>query len=84
MNKQQRRWLKRHQAVEPAIGHLKADHRMDRCWLAGTTGDALHAVLCAAGFNLRWLMRAIARLLARGLSWASILAALRVAPMPLS
>ena len=28
-------------------------------WLAGTTGDALHAVLCAAGFNLRWLLRAI-------------------------
>jgi IS5 family transposase len=46
--------------VEPAIGHLKADHRMDRCWLKGSEGDALHAVLCAAGFNIRWLMRAIA------------------------
>lgn len=58
---QQRRWLKRRQAVEPAIGHLKHDNRMDRCWLAGELGDALHAVLCAAGFNLRWLMRAVAR-----------------------
>lgn len=58
----QRRWLKRRQAVEPAIGHLKADHRMDRCWLQGTLGDALHTVLCAAGYNLRWLLRAIARL----------------------
>jgi len=77
MDKQRRRWLKRRQAVEPAIGHLKADHRMDRCWLVGSIGDALHAVLCAAGFNLRWLMRAIARLLAKQLSWASILAALR-------
>ena len=57
----QRRWLKRRQAVEPAIGHLKSDHRMNRCWLAGTLGDALHAVLCAAGYNLRWLLRAIAR-----------------------
>jgi hypothetical protein len=46
--------------VEPAIGHLKADHRMDRCWLKGSEGDALHAVLCAAGFNIRWLLRAIA------------------------
>lgn len=55
-----KRWLKRRQAIEPAIGHLKADHRMDRCWLQGATGDALHAVLCAAGFNIRWLMRAIA------------------------
>ena len=62
LTKQQRRWLKRRQAVEPAIGHLKSDHRMDRCWLKGQLGDALHAVLCAAGYNLRWLMRAMARL----------------------
>ena len=25
-------------------------------------GDALHAISCAAGYNLRWLLRAIARL----------------------
>jgi IS5 family transposase len=62
LTKQQRRWLKRRQAVEPAIGHLKSDHRMDRCWLQGQLGDALHAVLCAAGYNLRWLLRAIVRL----------------------
>ena len=61
MTNLQRRWLKRRQAIEPAIGHLKADHRMNRCWLAGTLGDALHTVLCAAGYNLRWLLRAIAR-----------------------
>ena len=59
---QQRTWLKRRQAIEPLIGHVKADHRMDRCWLKGADGDALHAVLCAAGFNIRWLLRAIARL----------------------
>ena len=46
---QQRRWLKRRQAVDPAIGYLKQDNAMDRCWLHGATGDALHAVLCAAG-----------------------------------
>jgi hypothetical protein len=33
---------------------------MDRCWLKGSKGDALHAVLCAAGFNIRWLMCRIA------------------------
>jgi IS5 family transposase len=55
----QKTWLRRRQAIEPVIGHAKADHRMDRCWLKGTEGDALHAVLCAAGFNIRWLMRAI-------------------------
>ncbi|CAH0353219.1 IS5 family transposase [Aquabacterium sp. CECT 9606] len=58
---QQRRWLKRRQAIEPVIGHVKQDHGMQRCWLKGEQGDALHAVLCAAGFNLRWLLRAIAR-----------------------
>jgi len=57
----QRRWLKRRQAIEPAIGHTKHDNGMDRCWLKGSEGDALHAVLCAAGFNIRWLLRAIAR-----------------------
>lgn len=62
MTRAQRRWLKRRQAVEPAIGHLKSDHRMERCWLRGEQGDAIHAVLCAAGYNLRWLLRAIARL----------------------
>jgi IS5 family transposase len=62
LTKQQRRWLKRRQAVEPAIGHLKSDNRMDRCWLRGQLGDALHAVLCATGYNLRWLLRAMARL----------------------
>jgi IS5 family transposase len=35
--------------------------------LKGSEGDALHAVLCAAGFNIRWLLRAIARLGLRGL-----------------
>lgn len=58
----QRRWLKRRQAVEPAIAHLKHDNGMDRCWLKGHTGDALHVVLCAAGFNIRWLLRAMVRL----------------------
>jgi IS5 family transposase len=48
--------------VEPVIGHLKADHRMNRCYLAGSLGDALHTVLCAVGYNLRWLMRAVLRL----------------------
>jgi IS5 family transposase len=59
LSNQQRRWLRRRSAVEPVIGHLKDDHGMRRCWLNGETGDALHAVLCAAGFNIRWLMRAI-------------------------
>lgn len=62
LSKQHKGWLKRRTAVEPAIGHLKSDHRMDRCWLQGALGDALHSISCAAGYNLRWLLRAIARL----------------------
>ena len=67
MTKTQRRWLKRRQAVEPAIGHLKSDNRMQRCWLQGATGDALHALCWAVGYNLRWLMRAVVRLGLKGL-----------------
>jgi IS5 family transposase len=67
LSARQRRWLSRRQAIEPAIGHLKTDHRMDRCWLQGQLGDALHAVLCAAGYNLRWLLRAMRRLGLRAL-----------------
>lgn len=58
MTREQRRWLTRRQAIEPGIGHLKADHRMGRCWLKGAIGDTIHAVLCAAGYNLRRLLRA--------------------------
>ena len=63
MTAKERQQLKRRQAVEPVIGHLKADHRMARCWLKGSIGDAINTVLAAAGFNLRWLMRAQVRLL---------------------
>jgi len=47
---------------------------MDRCHLKGEIGDRLHAVLCAAGYNIRWLLRAIAR---KGLT-----AFLRLLPAP--
>ena len=62
LSQQQKGWLKRRSAVEPAIGHLKSDHRMDRFWLQGAVGDALHSISCAVGYNLRWLMRVIVRL----------------------
>jgi IS5 family transposase len=76
---QQRRWLKRRQAVEPAIGHLKSDHRMDRCWLQGQLGDAMHAVLCATGYNLRWLLRAMLRLGLKAIYLRQLLLTLRSA-----
>jgi IS5 family transposase len=61
LSAQERKLLKRRQAIEPIIGHLKSDHRMDRCHLKGEQGDRLHAVLCAAGYNIKWLLRMIVK-----------------------
>jgi IS5 family transposase len=47
-----KRELRRRSAVEPVIGHAKAEHRMGRNYLAGIHGDAANAVLAAAGYNL--------------------------------
>jgi IS5 family transposase len=43
-----RREMKRRAAVEPVIGHIKAEHRMDRNYLKGRDGDRINAVLAAA------------------------------------
>ena len=61
LSEQERKQLRRRQAIEPITGHLKNDHRMDRCHLKGEQGDRLHAVLCAAGYNIKWLLREIAK-----------------------
>jgi IS5 family transposase len=37
--------MRRRSAVEPVIGHLKADHRMGRNFLAHRAGDAMNAIL---------------------------------------
>jgi len=52
-------WFKRRSAIEPIIGHVKSDHRMDRNYLKGETGDMINAILAGCGFNLRKLLRAI-------------------------
>lgn len=51
-----KRDLRRRSAVEPVIGHAKSDHRMDRNYLKGSHGDAINAVLAAAGYNFRRLL----------------------------
>ncbi|MFW6039233.1 MAG: IS5 family transposase [bacterium] len=58
-----KRELKRRSAIEAVIGHMKTDGRMDRCRLKGALGDAINAVLVAAGHNIRLLLRAMAALL---------------------
>jgi|SRR5262245_24178215 len=52
-----RREMRRRAAVEPVIGHLKEDHRMDRNHLKSHDGDRINAVLAAVGYNFRLLLR---------------------------
>jgi hypothetical protein len=52
-----KRWLKRRAVVEPIIGHAKNDGLLGRNWLQGRGGDRSNALLAAAGFNLRQLLR---------------------------
>jgi len=55
--KRLKKLLKRRQVVEPMIGHMKADGLLGKNWLKGADGDALHALLCGAGHNLRMILR---------------------------
>ncbi len=66
------RWFRRRSAIEPVIGHMKEDHRMDRNYLKGTDGDKMNAILAACGFNLRKLLRAFIWLLFKELKRLSL------------
>jgi transposase, IS5 family len=52
-----KRELRRRSAVEPVIGHLKAEHRMGRNYLWHRHGDASNAILAAVGYNFRRLIQ---------------------------
>ena len=51
------RSLKRRQAIEPVIGHLKSDGLMGRNHLKGRSGDQMNVMLSCAGHNLRLILR---------------------------
>jgi transposase, IS5 family len=70
-----RRELRRRSAIEAMIGHMKLDGKLARNHLKGALGDAIHALLCVAGHNLRLVLRHLARLL-------RALLRLRAAPAP--
>jgi IS5 family transposase len=63
-----KRELRRRSAIEPMIGHMKADGRLGRNHLLGAAGDAINALLVAAGHTLRlilnWLSLCVAWLMA--------------------
>ncbi|MFC1763743.1 IS5 family transposase [Planctomycetota bacterium] len=58
-----RRRKKRRSAIEPKIGHLKSDNRMDRNYLKGSEGDRINALLAGIGANMRKLLAAFWRAL---------------------
>lgn len=46
-------------AIEPTIGHVKHDCRMQRNYLKGIIGNEINALLATAGFNFKGLLRKI-------------------------
>ena len=58
-----KRELRRRNAIEPIIGHTKSDGLLERNHLAGATGDAINAILVAAGHNLGLLVAWLTALL---------------------
>jgi len=52
-----KRALKRRQAIEPIIGHLKSDGLLGRNYLKGRIGDQINVMLSCAGHNLRLILR---------------------------
>ena len=54
-----RKKCRKRAAIEPVIGHVKHDCRMQRNYLKGNIGNDINALLAAAGFNLRGLLNKI-------------------------
>lgn len=61
--------IKRRSAIEPTIGHMKTDGRLGRNPLKGTLGDALHAVMCGAGHNIRLLLKKLRLFWTQNIFW---------------
>ena len=55
-----RKRFRRRAGIEPIIGHLKSDHRLDRNYLKGFVGDQINLLMAAATFNFKkWMREAI-------------------------
>jgi transposase, IS5 family len=48
-----RRALKQRVKIEPIIGHLKSDHRMNRCRYKGAAGDTVNVVWATLAWNTK-------------------------------
>lgn len=45
--------------IEPVIGHLKTDHRLERNFYKGLQGDAINVMLAAAAYNFKRAINAL-------------------------
>jgi IS5 family transposase len=52
-----RKRIRRREAIEPIIGHLKNDGHLGRNYLHGSEGDEMNIVLACAGHNLHMILR---------------------------
>ncbi len=75
-----KREMRRRSAIEPVIGHMKQDGHLERNHLKGIEGDAINAILTAAGHNLRLLARWLSLLFVFFLIWLSHVAIQRPKP----
>lgn len=66
------RWLKRRAAIEPTIGHLKDNKRLDKNRLKGSLGDSLNILFSAAALNFAKLVKPVATLPSSFCSFISI------------
>ena len=55
--------LKRRSAIEPMIGHMKQDGRLNLSRLKGIAGDQINAILVAAGHNVRLILNHIRKMM---------------------
>ena len=56
ITKTKRKKHSRRAAIEPVIGHLKSDYRMNRNFLKGVMGDEINVLLSAAAMNFKRVM----------------------------
>ena len=52
-----RRGQRQRSQIEGTIGHLKQDHRLDRCRYTGSRGDKINATLASTAWNLTKLCK---------------------------
>ena len=69
LSRREKQRLKRRSMLEAMIGHMKNDGMLSRCHLKGKAGDAIHALLCGLGHNLRLLLNFIRANTPNGFIW---------------